>query len=55
MSQDHAFFIAFSYAITALAVLGVIVAIMLDYRRLKKALGNMGVAVSARDEAQHLD
>lgn len=55
MSQDHAFFIAFSYGIAALAVLGTIAAIMLDYIRLKKSLQSMGVAVAARDDAQHLD
>ncbi len=55
MSQDHAFFIVLSYAITALAVFGTIAAIMLDYRRLKKSLQAMGVAVAARDDAQHLD
>ncbi|MFT4098006.1 MAG: heme exporter protein CcmD [Rhodoblastus sp.] len=55
MSQDHLYFIALSYGITAIAVLGTIAAIMLDHRRLKKALANMGVAASARDEARHLD
>ena len=55
MSHDHLFYIALSYGIAALAVLGTLAAIMLDYRRLKKALAAMGVAVAARDDAQHLD
>lgn len=55
MSGDHAFFIALSYAITALAVIGTIAAIMLDHRRLRRALAAMGVTVAARDDGQHLD
>ncbi|HPG01749.1 MAG: heme exporter protein CcmD [Hyphomicrobiales bacterium] len=55
MSHDHAFFIALSYGVTAIAVIGTIAAIMLEHRRLKKALAAMGVTVAARDDGQHLD
>jgi len=55
MNPDHAFFIALSYAITAVAVLGTIAAIMVDYRRLKKSLQAMGVAAAARDDRPDLD
>ncbi|HMN74325.1 MAG TPA: heme exporter protein CcmD [Rhodoblastus sp.] len=55
MSQDHVYFIAFSYGVTAVAVLGAIAAIMLDHRRLKKALAAMGVSDEARDDGRRLD
>ncbi|MEI2734901.1 MAG: heme exporter protein CcmD [Rhodoblastus sp.] len=55
MTSDHFFFIALSYGITIVAVLGMIAAIALDYRRLKKALQAMGVTVAARDERADLD
>ena len=43
MNADHFFFIALSYGISAVAVLGMVAAIALDYRRLKKSLQAMGV------------
>ncbi len=55
MNADHFFFIALSYGITAVAVLGMVAAIALDYRRLKKSLQAMGVTVAARDERTDLD
>ena len=55
MTSDHFFFIALSYGITAVAVLGMVAAIVLDYRRLKKSLVAMGVTVAARDERTDLD
>ena len=55
MTSDHFFFIALSYGVTAVAVLGMVAAIALDYRRLKKALAAMGVAVAARDDRPDLD
>lgn len=50
MSHDHPWFIALSYAITALAVLVTIAVIMLDHRRLKKALEKLGAPVDERGE-----
>ncbi len=55
MNADHFFFIALSYGITGVAVIGMIAAIALDYRRLKKSLQAMGVTVAARDERADLD
>lgn len=50
MSQDHLYFIALSYGITAIAVLGAIAAIMLDHRRLKKALERLGAPTDEREQ-----
>ncbi|MFV0279596.1 MAG: heme exporter protein CcmD [Rhodoblastus sp.] len=55
MNADHSFFITLSYAIAGLAVAGMIAAIALDYRRLKKALRGMGESVNARDDRRDLD
>ncbi len=55
MNPDHAFFITLSYAISAVAVLGMIAAIALEHRRLKKSLAAMGVTVAARDDRADLD
>lgn len=55
MNPDHAFFITLAYGISGVAVLGMIAAIMLDYRRLKKSLRTMGVTVAARDDRADLD
>ena len=51
MSHDHAFFIALSYGVTAIAVIGTIAAIMLDHRRLKKALERLGAPTDERGDA----
>lgn len=50
MSHDHAWFIALSYGITAVAVLATIVAIALKHRRLKKALRQIGAPADERGE-----
>ncbi|MDE2362801.1 MAG: heme exporter protein CcmD [Hyphomicrobiales bacterium] len=48
MNNPHTTFIVASYAITAVAVLGTIAAIMLDYRRLRRALEKLGAPVDQR-------
>jgi heme exporter protein CcmD len=50
MSATHTTFIVASYAITAIAVLGTIAAIMLDYRRVRRDLERIGAPVDERDE-----
>jgi len=49
--MTHATYIALSYGIAALAVLGAIAAIMLDHRNLKSALRKLGAPVDEREDA----
>ena len=50
MTAAHTTFIVASYAITAIAVLGAIAAIMLDYRRVKRDLERIGAPVDQRED-----
>ena len=50
MSDPHWGFIAAAYLITALAIGGITLKILLDYRNVRRALGRMAGTFPTRDD-----
>jgi heme exporter protein CcmD len=46
----HTTFVALAYGVAAVAVFATIAAIMLDYRRLRRALDRLGAPVDRRED-----